>query len=39
MKRGEKLKIQEAKEENDLADSGLRYDLTVPLAGITRDMP
>ncbi len=32
MKRGEKLKIQEAKEENDLADSGLRYDLTVPLA-------
>ena len=32
MKRGEKLKIDEAKEENDLADSGLRYDLTVPLA-------
>ncbi len=32
MKRGEKLKIEEAKEENDLADSGLRYDLTVPLA-------
>lgn len=32
MKRGEKLKIQDAKEENDLADSGLRYDLTVPLA-------
>ncbi len=32
MKRGEKLKISEAKEENDLADSGLRYDLTVPLA-------
>lgn len=32
MKRGEKLKIQEAKEENDLADGGLRYDLTVPLA-------
>jgi len=31
MKRGEKLKINEAKEENDLADSGLRYDLTVPL--------
>ena len=32
MKRGEKLKIREAKEENDLADGGLRYDLTVPLA-------
>lgn len=32
MKRGEKLKIDGAKEENDLADSGLRYDLTVPLA-------
>ena len=32
MKRGEKLRIGEAKEENDLADSGLRYDLTVPLA-------
>ena len=32
MKRGEKLKISEAKEENDLADGGLRYDLTVPLA-------
>ncbi|MGI6006969.1 MAG: histidine--tRNA ligase [Ruminococcus sp.] len=32
MKRGEKLKIQEAQTENDLADSGLRYDLTVPLS-------
>ena len=32
MKRGEKLKIETAKEENDLADGGLRYDLTVPLA-------
>ena len=32
MKRVEKLKIEEAKEENDLADGGLRYDLTVPLA-------
>ncbi len=31
MKRGEKLKLTEAKEENDLTDSGLRYDLTVPL--------
>ena len=32
MKRGEKLRIADAKEENDLADGGLRYDLTVPLA-------
>ena len=32
MKRGGKLRIEEAKEENDLVDSGLRYDLTVPLA-------
>ena len=32
MKRGEKLRIDDAKEENDLVDSGLRYDLTVPLA-------
>ena len=32
MKRGEKLRIEEAKEENDLADSGLRYDLTLPLS-------
>ena len=31
MKRGEKLNLETAKEENDLADSGLRYDLTVPL--------
>lgn len=31
LKRGEKLKISEAKEENDLVDGGLRYDLTVPL--------
>ena len=31
LKRGDKLKINEAKEENDLVDSGLRYDLTVPL--------
>ena len=31
MKRGEKLHIDTAKEENDLTDSGLRYDLTVPL--------
>lgn len=32
MKRGEKLNVEEAKEENDLTDSGLRYDLTVPLS-------
>lgn len=32
MKRGQKLRLEDAKEENDLADSGLRYDLTVPLA-------
>lgn len=32
MKRGEKLKLNSAKEENDLVDGGLRYDLTVPLA-------
>ncbi len=31
MKRGEKFRLDEAKEENDLADGGLRYDLTVPL--------
>ena len=32
LKRGEKLKLEEAKEENDLVDGGLRYDLTVPLS-------
>ena len=32
LKRGRKVKIDEAKEENDLVDGGLRYDLTVPLA-------
>ncbi len=31
MKRGEKLNLETAKSENDLTDSGLRYDLTVPL--------
>ncbi|MDE6748144.1 MAG: histidine--tRNA ligase [Lachnospiraceae bacterium] len=31
LKRGEKLRIEDAKEENDLVDGGLRYDLTVPL--------
>ncbi|MBQ4483109.1 MAG: histidine--tRNA ligase [Lachnospiraceae bacterium] len=32
MKRGEKLDIAGASAENDLADSGLRYDLTLPLS-------
>ena len=32
LKRGEKLNLETAGEENDLVDSGLRYDLTVPLA-------
>ena len=32
LKRGEKLKLAEAKEEADLVDGGLRYDLTVPLS-------
>lgn len=32
LKRGEKLKLAEAKEENDLTDSGLRFDLTLPLS-------
>ena len=32
LKRGEKLKLHDAKEEGDLVDGGLRYDLTVPLA-------
>jgi len=32
LKRGEKLKLDKAEEEIDLIDSGLRYDLTVPLA-------
>ena len=32
LKRGEKLKLDTAKEEQDLVDGGLRYDLTVPLA-------
>ncbi|MCJ7835446.1 histidine--tRNA ligase [Cuneatibacter sp. NSJ-177] len=31
MKRGEKLNLETATCEEDLADSGLRYDLTVPL--------
>ncbi len=32
LKRGEKLKIDESKKENDLADLGLRFDLTLPLS-------
>lgn len=32
LKRGEKLKIDQAQEEIDLVDGGLRYDLTVPLS-------
>ena len=32
LKRGEKLNLETAGEENDLTDSGLRYDLTLPLA-------
>ncbi len=43
MKRGEKLKIGEAKEEADLVDFGMRYDLTVPLvrfyANNANDLP
>lgn len=32
LKRGEKLKLDSAKEELDLVDGGLRYDLTLPLS-------
>ena len=32
LKRGEKLNMATAESENDLVDSGLRYDLTVPLS-------
>lgn len=32
LKRGEKLDFASAKDENDLVDMGLRYDLTVPLS-------
>lgn len=32
LKRGEKLKLEEAEKEEDVVDSGLRYDLTVPLS-------
>ena len=43
MKRGEKLKLDEAKSEADLVDFGMRYDLTVPLcryyANHANDLP
>ncbi len=32
LKRGEKLKLETARNENDVVDYGMRYDLTVPLA-------
>lgn len=32
LKRGEKLKLETAKMEEDVVDGGLRYDLTVPLS-------
>ena len=32
LKRGEKLKLETAESERDLAEEGLRYDLTLPLA-------
>ena len=32
LKRGEKLKLDQAREEADVVDGGLRYDLTVPLS-------
>ena len=32
LKRGEKLNLETAQNEGDLVDSGLRYDLTVPLS-------
>ena len=43
MKRGEKLKLDEAKTEADITDFGMRYDLTVPLvryyANNSNDLP
>lgn len=43
LKRGEKLKLEEVQTEKDLSDSGLRYDLTVPLvrffANHTNELP
>ena len=32
LKRGEKLNLETAESESDLTDSGLRYDLTLPLS-------
>ena len=32
LKRGDKLNLSEAEKEEDLVDSGLRYDLTLPLS-------
>ncbi len=32
MKRGEKLNLENARSEEDISDSGLRYDLTLPLS-------
>lgn len=32
LKRGEKLNLENAKDSSDLTDSGLRYDLTLPLS-------
>lgn len=43
LKRGEKLRLESAKSEEDLVDGGLRYDLTVPLvryyANHVNDLP
>ena len=43
LKRGEKLRLESAKSEEDLVDGGLRYDLTVPLvryyANHANDLP
>mgnify|MGYP000066680969 CR=1 FL=1 len=39
MKRGEKLNLETAKEESDVVDFGMRYDLTVPLQDIIQTMP
>ena len=36
LKRGEKLNLETAKEETDVVDFGMRYDLTVPLTVIPR---
>ena len=43
LKRGEKLRLESARSEEDLVDGGLRYDLTVPLvryyANHANDLP